>query len=116
MDQLHRPRSFPEPKTQYTLKEMKVIWHMYGGKDFSGEGNANTAKFPDRDKQLHKRSELRGWRGRKDVWMYGRSWKSGGGMGRDHSVLVEVELDKVKCSGLGEAMKMIVVGLGTYST
>lgn len=99
MDQLHRPRSFPEPKTQYTLKDMTVILHMYGGRDFSGEGKTKSGKFPDRDQHLHKKTGLRGWRGRKDVWMYGRSWKSGGGLARDHSVHVEVELDKVRLSG-----------------
>ena len=33
-DQLQRPKHYPEPVVAYTLKEMTVIWHMYGGRDF----------------------------------------------------------------------------------
>ena len=33
-DQLRAPEYFPEAVLRYTLCEMTVIWHMYGGQDF----------------------------------------------------------------------------------
>ena len=33
-DLLKAPRHFPPPVLRYTLCEMSLIWHMYGGKDF----------------------------------------------------------------------------------
>lgn len=33
-DLLRAPRHFPVPILRYTLCEMTLIWHMYGGKDF----------------------------------------------------------------------------------
>ena len=35
MDQLRRPKHFPEPVLQYTLKEITILWHIYGGHDFT---------------------------------------------------------------------------------
>ena len=34
VDQLQRPKHFPEPVLQYTLKELTIVWHLYGGHDF----------------------------------------------------------------------------------
>ncbi|XP_065883382.1 autophagy-related protein 2 homolog B-like isoform X2 [Dysidea avara] len=34
-DQLHRPDHFPIPVTLYTLKDMTLVWYLYGGSDFS---------------------------------------------------------------------------------
>lgn len=34
-DHLKAPDRFPEPEYQYTLREMSVVWHIYGGRDFS---------------------------------------------------------------------------------
>ena len=96
MDQLYRPRSYPEPKTQYTLKDMTVVWHLYGGRDFAFTGgSAGKGRQPvSRELRPIRHSPLRYWGTRKDVC--GSSLKTGGGVGRDHSVLVEVELDKVR--------------------
>lgn len=33
-DQLHRPENFPVPVTMYTLKDMNMVWYLYGGSDF----------------------------------------------------------------------------------
>ena len=97
MDQLRRPTSYPTPLTQYTLKEITVVWHLYGGQDFSpveGEGEGEGRRGRRREEK--RRTTLRCWRGRKDTTLWGNTWKSGGGVARDHSVLVEVELDKVR--------------------
>jgi autophagy-related protein 2 len=92
MDQLHRPRSFPEAKTQYTLKDMSVVWHLYGGRDFAAAAAATDRPDP----RARRNSSLRYWGVRNGVGGYGCSLKTGGGRHRDHSVLVEVELSKVR--------------------
>ena len=99
MDQLRRPSSYPSPLTQYTLKEMSVVWHLYGGLDFApmeGEGGkGRRGEDPTRTGGSRRRTTLTCWAGRKDTVLCGSVWKSAGGVARDHSVLVEVELDKV---------------------
>ncbi|ESO82945.1 hypothetical protein LOTGIDRAFT_197758 [Lottia gigantea] len=40
-DLLKQPDDFPTPDSRYTLKELTVVWYMYGGKDF---GMANRSK------------------------------------------------------------------------
>lgn len=34
-DQLKAPENFPLAVYRYTLREMSLVWHMYGGNDFS---------------------------------------------------------------------------------
>ena len=34
-DQLKAPEHFPPAVQRYTLKEMSLVWYMYGGSDFS---------------------------------------------------------------------------------
>lgn len=105
MDQLQPPRSFPDPHTQYTLKEMTVVWHLFGGRDFSTPQSPHAAGGRGRGKDpegARRRTGLRCWEKRRDVCLHGCAWKTGGGSGRDHTVLVEVELDKVtRGAGLG---------------
>lgn len=31
-----RPLHFPVPEIRYLVKEISVVWHLYGGKDFGG--------------------------------------------------------------------------------
>lgn len=69
---------------QYTLKEMTLVWHLYGGKDFEQQGNVGQWR--------RKQVSLASWQHRE---CYVMSSKLGGGPARDHSVLVEVELGKV---------------------
>ena len=99
MDQLRRPSSYPSPLTQYTLREMSVVWHLYGGMDFApveGErGRGGRGEDPDSTGGSRRKTALTYWASRKDTALCGRVWKSAGGVARDHSVLVEVELDKV---------------------
>lgn len=33
-DLLKAPKHYPDPVYRYTLREMTIIWHMYGGLDF----------------------------------------------------------------------------------
>ena len=136
---------------QYTLKEITVVWHLYGGGDFSlppqssaasspgssplnvkrlprdgGYGHSpplrirttsgggsgsngraySTGKSPVAGKKHQRGSKssaggayisgdaaklAKGMKGRGS----GGDWKAAGGPGRDHTVLMEIELDKV---------------------
>ena len=97
MDQLQRPRSFPDPVSQYTLKEMTIVWHLYGGRDFADSASADSTPasslLSGRQSSVSSRKEGQQG-GRSGVGRVPR--KLGGGPGRDHTVLVEVELDKVR--------------------
>ena len=108
---LQRPSSFPLPEVQYTLKEMTVIWHLYGGRDFvlpssagkkPGHGSRNRGGTVDKKAGLPSTAAWRQSRARLGnrygLDLRGSLWKVGGGPDRDHSVLVEVELDKVRNS------------------
>ena len=137
---------------QYTLKEITVVWHMYGGRDFSlppkssatsspgssplnarrlprdrghnnpsrtrttsgggsGSGSSNVRLYPSGQSPAAGRKHLQ--RGAKssvgghasgDASKLAKGtrvkgsvgdWKATGGPGRDHAVLMEIELDKV---------------------
>lgn len=148
VDQLKRPKHFPEPVIQYTLKELTIVWHLYGGHDFallssssspsssphtltttsssgttsrqnstisSTEQPPNSATYNSSrsghiaaQPSLTRGSSSQGYNsrsssgsvhaGRKGTGKGGRSqsgWSFRGGTGRDHTVHMEVEVDKV---------------------
>lgn len=35
VDDLKAPKTYPNAVSKYTLREMTVVWHMYGGHDFA---------------------------------------------------------------------------------
>lgn len=41
------PVNFPIPEVRYLIKEISVVWHLYGGKDF---GSASFAAPPARSR------------------------------------------------------------------
>ena len=141
VDQLQRPKHFPEPVLQYTLKELTIVWHLYGGHDFptppthppssgsiphSTDSDSHSASsFNSRAKTstlgsstlssggphplssgagskpsgVCARGGERGGGGKgveRKVPPGGKGgWSGAGGTGRDHSVHMEVEVDKV---------------------
>lgn len=36
-DLLRAPARFPMPQSRVVLREVSVVWHLYGGKDFGGK-------------------------------------------------------------------------------
>lgn len=120
---------------QYTLKEMTVIWHLYGGRDFGpakdhssspSSASSSPASSPyNTKKQFKDTTHMFGsgqtvrsrTNGSSSIGGFGKGksrsekissvkrtnggkgspsdWKTAGGPGRDHNVLVELELDKV---------------------
>ncbi|KAJ0049937.1 hypothetical protein NL108_005250 [Boleophthalmus pectinirostris] len=93
-DLLRAPSRFPVPKNRMVLREISVVWHLYGGKDFGGKSisihnqNANRA-----------RSVPAGVRGSPSRSVGSsrpqNSWRWAGGSGRQHSLLMEIQLTKV---------------------
>lgn len=45
-DFLKAPKGYPSPVAKYTLREMTVVWHMYGGHDFPCVQNPSSPKHP----------------------------------------------------------------------
>eukprot|EP00794_Sanderia_malayensis_P020264 gene20264-22250_t len=44
-DQLSAPSGYPTPSYRYTLREMSVVWQMYGGNDFKPSDEAKAGKM-----------------------------------------------------------------------
>lgn len=114
-DYLKPPKHYPTPVMRYTLCEMSLIWHMYGGNDFK------TTEIGDDDqsnksKKVNFASDIN--RGCLDVGYSNigtgeviftnfigkekqkiikeRNWLINGGIKRDHNVLMELKLNKVR--------------------
>lgn len=104
LDLLQPPDDFPMPVSRYTLCEMTFTWHLYGGRDFQTTTDDNTAKDdtgPFRMSDAYKHgvsyskgsNSVCGAKKAKDL-----SWKTIGGVQRNHEVLVEIQLTKVRLS------------------
>ena len=96
IDQLKRPKHFPDPIVIYSLRELTIIWHLYGGRDFSIPPSPPSSCSPNTVKK-HKMATATS---HEDVAFHNgggtrNSWKRKGGLGRDHDVLMEMELNKV---------------------
>ena len=116
VDQLQRPRHFPEPVATYTIRELSITWHLYGGRDFPPISPSSSSsprlqriafpsvgvkKLPAASPPLQRIKGAGSVSNKGKVSQRGReketsAWKSVGGAGRDHSVLMEVELSKVQ--------------------
>ncbi|KAF6102204.1 autophagy related 2A [Phyllostomus discolor] len=86
-DLLRAPAHFPVPSTRVVLREVSFVWHLYGGRDFgphpghrarvglaAPRGSPSRCSGPNRPQN---------------------SWRSQGGSGRQHQVLMEIQLSKV---------------------
>ncbi|KAL7049279.1 hypothetical protein ACKWTF_003650 [Chironomus riparius] len=112
-DLLKAPSDFPMAVQRYTLCEMSLVWHIYGGRDFDEN---------DRKKEREEREELNRraftnypmsevykmgvsyTKGSPSLTLGGSShsnkltWKTRGGYCRKHDVLMEIHLNKVRFS------------------
>uniref|UniRef100_A0A672Q8R7 Autophagy related 2A n=1 Tax=Sinocyclocheilus grahami TaxID=75366 RepID=A0A672Q8R7_SINGR len=76
-DLLRAPARFPVPQNRVVLREVSVVWHLYGGKDFAApgaRGSPSRSAGPSRPQN---------------------SWRWVGGSGRQHTLLMEIQLTKV---------------------
>uniref|UniRef100_A0A6B2EBD1 Autophagy-related protein 2 n=1 Tax=Phlebotomus kandelakii TaxID=1109342 RepID=A0A6B2EBD1_9DIPT len=116
-DLLQAPHDFPMAVIRYTLCEMSVTWHIFGGSDFS----VNPPPEPKEDTLTEDESYRLSYLPMSDVYKYGvsyaagaktmadgsarrhqptgkLSWKMRGGAHRRHDILMEFQLHKVRFS------------------
>uniref|UniRef100_A0A8C4W485 Autophagy related 2A n=1 Tax=Gopherus evgoodei TaxID=1825980 RepID=A0A8C4W485_9SAUR len=75
-DLLKAPAHFPLPESRVMLREISVVWHLYGGRDF-GVGARSS---PSRSSMANRPQN---------------TWRTQGGTGRLHDLLMEIQLTKV---------------------
>ncbi|XP_061388779.1 autophagy-related protein 2 homolog B-like [Musca vetustissima] len=106
-DILKAPPTFPSADLRYTLCEMTVTWHLYGGHDFAqtpcsttsstttAASSAETATMSEayRHGVSNASNQCRPQTAKKPKEKL--TWKSKGGENRNHEVLVEIQLSKV---------------------
>uniref|UniRef100_A0A3Q3LIC3 Autophagy related 2A n=1 Tax=Labrus bergylta TaxID=56723 RepID=A0A3Q3LIC3_9LABR len=106
-DLLRAPSRFPVPQSRVVLREISVVWHLYGGKDFGGKPLSMHAQNANRGRSVS--GGVRGSPSR----CAGSSrpqnlWRWAGGSGRQHTLLMEIQLTKV--SFQHESYPVVVIG------
>ncbi|XP_056294879.1 autophagy-related protein 2 homolog A [Pseudoliparis swirei] len=86
-DLLRAPSRFPVPQSRVVLREISVVWHLYGGKDFGGKPMSIHAQHTNRGRGSPSRSAAPS--------RPQNSWRWAGGSGRQHALLMEIQLTKV---------------------
>ncbi|KAF3701263.1 Autophagy-related protein 2 -like protein B [Channa argus] len=81
--------NFPVPEVRYLIKEISVIWHLYGGKDF---GSATFKPSPARSWGCTPHSSP----SQTPVRQAKVSRRAGGGKARNPEILMEIQLSKVR--------------------
>ncbi|KAJ8246974.1 hypothetical protein GJAV_G00257360 [Gymnothorax javanicus] len=93
-DLLRAPSRFPVPQSRVILREVSVVWHLYGGKDFGGRPLSSHGQLSHRGRTAP--SGARGSPSRSAVPPRPQnSWRWAGGSGRQHSLLMEIQLTKI---------------------
>ncbi|KAI1898687.1 hypothetical protein AGOR_G00074940 [Albula goreensis] len=93
-DLLRAPSRFPVPQSRVILREVSVVWHLYGGKDFGGRPVSSHSQHSQRGRTAP--SGARGSPSRSAAPPRPQnSWRWAGGSGRQHSLLMEIQLSKV---------------------
>ncbi|XP_072277479.1 autophagy-related protein 2 homolog A isoform X2 [Pyxicephalus adspersus] len=93
-DLLKPPAKFPVPETRIVLREISVVWHLYGGKDF-GSSRPNSARVQS-PRSRASMPNARGSPSRSSVTNRPQNtWRTQGGSGRIHDILLEIQLTKV---------------------
>ncbi|XP_014663890.1 PREDICTED: autophagy-related protein 2 homolog B-like isoform X2 [Priapulus caudatus] len=106
-DQLKAPEHFPVPVMRYTLREMTVVWHMYGGHDFEkyklalgtmaspakSPGDFMPMASPSLGTISRERPYLQDYAGVKTKRL---SWVHRGGPGRCIDTCMELQLSKIR--------------------
>ncbi|KAF3693991.1 Autophagy-related protein 2 -like protein A [Channa argus] len=93
-DLLRAPSRFPVPQSRVVLREISVVWHLYGGKDFGGKPISVHAQHANRGRLVP--AGVRGSPSRSITSSRPQnSWRWAGGSGRQHTLLMEIQLTKV---------------------
>ncbi|CAK9813594.1 Autophagy-related protein 2 homolog B [Anthophora quadrimaculata] len=121
IDLLKAPRHFPPPILRYTLCEMTLVWHMYGGTDFETPQSSTKKQVVINDAVLRPNTAPQDKS--RSPWCDGvtfnksnpnevqfgnilnsprgkcketNDWQVMGGPGRRHDILMELQLNKVR--------------------
>lgn len=86
-DLLRAPAHFPVPCTRVALREVSLVWHLYGGRDFGSHPGHRTRVGVG----AHRGSPSRSSGANRPQ----NSWRTQGGSGRQHHVLMEIQLSKM---------------------
>ncbi|CDQ99691.1 unnamed protein product, partial [Oncorhynchus mykiss] len=93
-DLLRAPSRFPVPESRVVLREVSVVWHLYGGRDFGGKAMSTHTQHGNRGRSAP--SGMRGSPSRSTAPSRPQnSWRWAGGGGRQHNLLMEIQLTKV---------------------
>nr|XP_057915994.1 autophagy-related protein 2 homolog A isoform X2 [Doryrhamphus excisus] len=93
-DLLRAPGRFPVPQSRVVLREISVVWHLYGGKDFGAKASSVHGQHANKGRAIP--SGVRGSPSRSvGSSRPQNSWRWAGGSGRQHSLLMEIQLTKV---------------------
>ena len=130
-DQLKAPASYPVPVIRLALREMSLVWFLYGGKDFDQSTTTQTKKLGPQNRLNSapgnfifgsaffshfvmkyfllflpaKLGDTKSLGSQADADQQSKSpaWLRRGGPGRDHSILMEIHLNKVQCKLLSHS-------------
>ncbi|XP_071833635.1 autophagy-related protein 2 homolog A-like isoform X2 [Apostichopus japonicus] len=103
-DQLKAPAHFPDALQMFTVQELTVIWHMYGGNDFGipqkkadespKELSSGMKEHTHSKQRMGSPGSDRKPKDQRDP--QSMDWKERGGKGRDHKVLMEFQVNKLQ--------------------
>uniref|UniRef100_A0A8D3B5K2 Autophagy related 2A n=1 Tax=Scophthalmus maximus TaxID=52904 RepID=A0A8D3B5K2_SCOMX len=123
-DLLRAPSRFPVPQSRVVLREISVVWHLYGGKDFGGKPMSIHAQQANRGRSVPAGVRMSPSRS-VGASRPQNSWRWAGGSGRQHTLLMEIQLTKVSfqhesyplavAGPDGEGSVAAVVGVGPGS-
>nr|XP_033810044.1 autophagy-related protein 2 homolog A isoform X3 [Geotrypetes seraphini] len=93
-DLLKAPARFPVPETRIILQEISAVWHLYGGRDFGtsrpSSGHTQSPRMKSNMSNARSSPSRSSSTNRPQ-----NTWRSQGGSGRIHDVLMEIQLTKV---------------------
>ncbi|XP_026541578.1 autophagy-related protein 2 homolog A isoform X1 [Notechis scutatus] len=93
-DLLRAPSHFPVPESRVVMREISVVWHLYGGRDF-GPGRAPPGHLPSPRTKSSLPSTRSSPSRSSGPGRPQSSWRAQGGPGRVHDLLMEIQLTKV---------------------
>ncbi|KAJ7307129.1 hypothetical protein JRQ81_009111 [Phrynocephalus forsythii] len=93
-DLLKAPLHFPVPESRVMMREISVVWHLYGGRDFGpGRSAAGHSHSPRANPSL---PSARSSPSRSSVTNRPQNtWRAQGGTNRIHDLLMEIQLTKM---------------------
>ncbi|KAK6635316.1 hypothetical protein RUM44_000567 [Polyplax serrata] len=106
-DLLQSPKHYPKPVLRYMLREMSLVWHMYGGSDFNTKpstpakprqegSNFNSESVPNSETVVTFSKNSQSGVNFKAKVESSIPWKQRGGPKRRHDILMELQFNKVR--------------------